>query len=126
MPRLTLPSLLSYQLAIFTLLFPLFFLPIFRDYFMIPKTVLSMSIATLMSLTVVFFAIKQKRLEIRFNLFQFGVISIFATFLLTTLVQSPNQVDAWVSRGILLFSLTIIYLISSNYLHYQNWKLIEN
>ena len=120
------PTLIQYQLAIFVFLLPLFFLPNFFDFFLLPKTLLALIFATLMTLTAIIYSLKQKQLTAIYHPIHLAVLVLLVSFLLSTFIQSPNSTEAWITQGFILFSLAGIYFISTNYLQPQHLPLIKS
>ncbi len=121
--HLTFPTLIQYQLAIFFFLFPLFFLPNFSDFYQLPKTILTLLIATTMIITVIIHSLKHHQLTLKNHPLYLPVALMLISFLLSTFLQSPNPSEAWTTPGLLLFGLATIYFISTNFLHPSHLSL---
>ena len=122
---LAINQLIKYLTAGLVFLLPLWFLPSFADFFLLPKSFLAMVIASLMLIAYIVVVVKEKKISLNIRPLHWPVALILVSFLLSTLVQSPNQVEAWVSRGIMLVTVGIIYFVASNWLRMKDLEFLK-
>lgn len=110
-----LEKIIGLTLAIYTSLTPLWFLPIFADFYLMPKVLLTLIAGTLLIILSIYHGIVNKSFKLVVYRAHLPVFFVLITFLASAFIQSPNQTEAWISRGMMLLSLAAIYFAVSNF-----------
>jgi tetratricopeptide (TPR) repeat protein len=109
-------SLLTFKnilLFLIILVFPMFFLPIVRDFLIISKLYFLYYTVLVMSITAFIYLISTKRIVIHKNPFSAALVLILIAIMLSTLLVAPNKVQALLSPRfgfLLIASMSLFFL----------------
>lgn len=112
----SLTKIITYLTIIFLFLFPLFFLPLTTDFFFFNKLTLLIFFSGFGLLLWLAKIITTQKISLRHTPLTLPLLLLGATYLLTTLLGSPNQIEAFtnVNGPTLILSLTVFYLVLIN------------
>ena len=102
------------------LLTPLFFLPITTDFFGFQKQILFLSLVAISLISWLIYSIATKSVRITISPILAPLVLFTINVIISTLLYSPNKVDAWLGRSSLFVGLTIFYLIFSTVIMRHN------
>jgi tetratricopeptide (TPR) repeat protein len=109
MKSMKLSSSTFVQFIIF--LFPLFFLPLTRDYVDFNKNMFLIAISCIAVIFYAFKSIKQKKLTIQFDHIHAAVLAVAGAYIVSLLIMSPNKVESLLQPGGIstIIALTLLY-----------------
>ena len=95
------------------LLTPLFFLPITTDFFGFQKQILFLALTSLSLISWLIYSIATKSVRLTISPMLAPLVLFATSAVVSTLLYSPNKVDAWLGRSSLFIGLVIFYLLFS-------------
>lgn len=113
-------NLVGWLTAIYVFTLPLFFLPKFADFYVLPKSLLSLTLLALLVAAIATDAYTKKQLHFLIKPLHFPMGLLLLAFLFSTYMQSPNPTEAWIFPGIMLFSTSIFAFLASNWMTRSN------
>ncbi|MEA3355487.1 MAG: tetratricopeptide repeat protein [Patescibacteria group bacterium] len=95
------------------LLTPLFFLPITTDFFGFQKQILFLILVSISLISWLIYSISTKSVRITISPMLAPLTLLATGTIVSTLIYSPNKIDAWLGRTSLFIGLAVFYLIFS-------------
>lgn len=106
----------KYILLVCVFLIPLFFLPLFANAFVLPKLIILVSAVSLALIVKCLRTIVKGTFSVSFGTFDVPVLFLFAAYLISAIVRTPNKMEAFFYPGnatIVLAGVLLYFLINS-------------